>query len=351
VKSRRLSAVMHLALLPALSMAAPAEEEVPAAQTAGVAAPAADQWGYEIRGPETYPTLEGRELGEPFVEERVWAHALPFFAQDVIDLGFDLPNPYGLAVIGANLRQDIELRNLKVGVNGSPWEKIDFVDFGQPREENSTVQVKLDAWVFPFMNVYLIGGAIDGNAKLEVGVPGDQLLGFLGLGILCAPPIGEPAEICGRTLVSKASVDYSGSNVGVGINLAMGWDRFFVTLPMTYVWSDINVIDSTIDAFNASPRIGVTGDVGDMGVIAVFIGATYLDASVGLTGSLSFDTSGVPGLDDTSTIDFKITETNKDKWNYVVGANWDVSKRWSVLVEAGVGGSRENLIVGATYRW
>ena len=43
MKSRRLSAVMHLALLPALSMAAPAEEEVPAARTAGVAAPAADQ--------------------------------------------------------------------------------------------------------------------------------------------------------------------------------------------------------------------------------------------------------------------------------------------------------------------
>jgi len=177
-----------------------------------------------MRGPETYPTLEGREIGETFVAECVRAHALPFFAQDV--------------------------------------------------EENSTVQVKLDAWVFAFMNVYLVGGAIDGSAKLEVGVPGDQLLGFLGLGVLCAPPIGEPAGICGRTLASKASVDYSGSNVGVGINLAMGRDRFLVTLPMTDVWSDINVIDSTIEAFNVSPRIGVTGDVGDMGVIAVFIGAT-----------------------------------------------------------------------------
>jgi len=160
VKSHRLGAVMHVAMWLALPMAASAEEEeVPAARTAGVAAPAADQWGYEIRGPETYPTLEGRELGEPFVEERVSAHALPFFAQDVINLGFDLPNPYGLAVIGANLRQDIELRNLKVGVDGPPWRKIEFVDFGQPQEENSTVQVKLDACVLPFMNVYLVGGA------------------------------------------------------------------------------------------------------------------------------------------------------------------------------------------------
>jgi hypothetical protein len=34
---------MHLALWLVLSMAAPAEEEVPAAQTAGVAAPAAGE--------------------------------------------------------------------------------------------------------------------------------------------------------------------------------------------------------------------------------------------------------------------------------------------------------------------
>jgi hypothetical protein len=352
VSSHRLSVVMHLALFPPLSLAAPAAEEVaPAAPAAEEVAPAAGQWAYEIRGPETYPTLEGRELGEPFVEERVWARALPFFAQDVINLGFDLPNPYGTAVVGAVLRQDIQLSNLKVGVNGQPWEKIGFVDFGQPREENSTVQAKLDAWLFPFMNVYMIGGAIDGHADLEVGVPGDELLDFLGLGVLCAPPIGTPADICSRTLASKAHVDYTGSNVGVGVNLAMGWDRFFVTLPITYVWSDISVIDSTVEALNVSPRIGVTGDVGDMGVIALFVGATYLDATVGLSGRFSFDTSGVPGLDDTSTINFKLTETNKDKWNYVVGGNWDVSKRWSVLVEAGVGGSRENLIVGATYRW
>lgn len=310
---------------------------------------------YRVRGPEIYPTLEDRALGEryesPDPERRIWGRALPFLAQKVIDLGFDLPNPYGTALVGARIRQDLVLQDLEVAIGGGEREPIDWVDFGAPSAEQSTVQAKLDAWVFPFMNVYAIAGRIDGRANLELGVPGDRLLEFLGLGVLCDPPIGQPADLCRRTLNTQARPKYQGTNVGVGINLAMGWDRFFVTIPMTYVWSDVDLVDTTIEALNISPRIGVTGDVGEMGVIAAFIGATYLDAQIDLTGSFSFDTSGVPGLGDETTLDFKLNQRNKDKWNYVVGANWDVSKRWSVMVEAGVGGSRENLITGFTYRW
>ena len=50
-----------------------------------------------------YPTLENRELGEPIVNEdgeaQVWGRALPFLGQKVLDLGFELPNPYGVAII------------------------------------------------------------------------------------------------------------------------------------------------------------------------------------------------------------------------------------------------------------
>jgi len=331
------------------------DEVESAAATEPSARSGTNRSAYSIRGPETVPTLEGRELGEPYQpddpEERTWGRALPFLAQNVIDLGFDLPNPYGVALIGAGIRQDLVLEGLEVGIGDRPRESIDWVEFGQPRAEQTAVQAKLDAWLFPFMNVYLILGKVDGEADIELGVPGDQLLEFLGLGGLCRPPIGQPAQICSRTLTAKATPDYRGENLGVGMNLAMGWNRFFVTVPITYVWSNVDLVDTTIEALNISPRIGVTGDVGEMGVIAAFIGATYLDADVDLTGRFEFDTAGVPGLGDTTTLDFKISQRNKDKWNYVIGANWDVSKHWSVMVEAGVGGSRENLIAGATFRW
>ena len=347
--------VLATAWLLAAAPAAAADEQATAKGVPAAETPGAVTSGYRVRGPEIYPTLEDRDLGQPFEspdpERRVWKRALPFLAQKVIDLGFDLPNPYGVSLIGARIRQDLVLDGLEVAIDGGEREPIDWVDFGQPSAEQSTVQAKADAWIFPFMNLYAIAGRIDGKANLQLGVPGDELLGFLGLGALCNPPIGQPIEICRRTLTTDARLSYNGNNVGVGINLAMGWDRFFVTIPMTYVWSDVNLVDTTIEALNISPRLGVTGDVGEMGVIAAFIGATYLDADIDLTGSFSFDTSGVPGLGDSTTLDFKINQRNKDKWNYLVGANWDISRHWSVMVEAGVGGSRENLITGFTYRW
>ena len=349
------STALTMSLLVAPAGAFAAEATAEQGQAVTTEAPKPERSGLPVRGTEMYPTLEDRELGEPYVppdpEQRVWGRALPFLAQQVMDLGFDLPNPYGAGLVGARIRQELVLDGLEVGFNQKERQPIDWVNFGQPRAEQSALQAKADAWLFPFMNVYAVVGKIDGRANFELGVPGDKLLEFFGLGALCKPPLGPPAQICSQTLTTQAQPRYNGENVGVGVNLAMGWSRFFVTLPITYVWSNVNLVDTTIEALNISPRIGVTGDVGEMGMIAAFIGATYLDANIDLTGSFEFDTAGVPGLGDTSSLDFKISQRNKDKWNYVVGANWDVSRKWSVMIEAGVGGSRENLMAGFNYRW
>ena len=134
---------------------------------------------------------------------------------------------------------------------------------------------------------------------------------------------GIQPTICSQTFSAVAKPDFHGNNLAVGVNLATGWKSFFFTLPMTYSWSDINIIDSTVTAFNISPRIGVSGFLSAWGAVSPYIGATYLDATVDLIGSISFDTSGsgIPGVSDTTTIDYKINQTNKDKWNYLVGFN------------------------------
>ena len=81
-----------------------------------------------------------------------------------------------------------------------------------------------------------------------------------------------------------------------------------------------------------------------------FVGATYLEAEVDLTGSISFDTPGGPE-GDTTTISFLINQQNKDRWNYLIGFNWELNRNWAITAEGGFGGSRENFIGGITYRW
>jgi len=80
------------------------------------------------------------------------------------------------------------------------------------------------------------------------------------------------------------------------------------------------------------------------------MGATYLRAEVDIEGRIDLDTPGGPN-GDVTPLEFRISQRNKDRWNYLLGFNWDWNKNWSVMAEAGFGGSRENFIAGATYRW
>jgi len=307
----------------------------------------APEWEHDYQTIQIYPTLEERELGEPNIDddgERViWHRKLPFFAQQVVDLGFDLPNPYGVAIIPARIRQDLILDNLAIGVNGPPDREIDFVDFGTPNVENSVLQLKLDAWILPFLNAFATIGTFDGDAKVPLKFEGADLFPQL-----CTITPNAPA--CVRTYSAVANPKYEGTNIAFGINLAMGWDRFFVVLPVTYAWTDVDIIDNTVTALNITPRIGMTGDMGARGSVAVFVGATYLRAEVDIAGEVALDTPGGPD-GDVTTLAFRISQRNKDRWNYLLGFNWDMNKHWSVMAEAGFGGSRENFIGGVTYRF
>jgi hypothetical protein len=296
---------------------------------------------------QIYPTLENRELGEPNLAEDgervIWNYKLPFLAQRVVDMGFELPNPYGVAIIPARIQQDLILENLAVGINGPPDREIEFVDFGAPSVENSALQLKLDAWIFPFLNVFTTVGVFDGDANIPLKFDGVDLFPNL-----CAATPNAP--LCVRTYSAVANPTYEGSNVSLGMTLAMGWDRFFVVLPVTYAWTDVDIIDTTVTALNITPRIGMTGDMGDRGTVAVFMGATYLRAEVDIAGQVDLDTPGGPN-GDVTTLAFRISQRNKDRWNYLLGFNWDWNKNWSVMAEAGFGGSRENFFAGVTYRF
>jgi len=85
---------------------------------------------------------------------RVWDHKLPFMAQKVVDMGYDLPLPYGIGITYAKVDQDQLVDNLQVGINGRETEPFEFVTFTNASSDSDSLQLKLDAWIFPFLNVY-----------------------------------------------------------------------------------------------------------------------------------------------------------------------------------------------------
>ena len=285
------------------------------------------------------------------VTGRKWDRPLPFMAQKVIDLGYDLPKPFGISIIPVVMRQDMNLDNLAISLTDGPLQDIDIVDFDGTSVESNTLQFKLDAWLFPFMNVFASFGLLDGSANVPVVVQGVDLMNYVGLGARCDGGLLEP-NLCQRTLVAEFKPEYKGESYTVGFTLATGWKKMFVALPVSHTWTNLDD-GKEAEAFNVSPRIGVNSDIGSWGIMSTFIGATYLDSTNQVTGAFTFDTSdsGVPELGDTVTVDYEVDQSNKDKWNYLIGFNWNISRRWSAQAEAGFGGSRSNFISSFTYRY
>ncbi|RLA72358.1 MAG: hypothetical protein DRG78_23940 [Epsilonproteobacteria bacterium] len=290
-------------------------------------------------------------------EKRDWEHKMPFMAQDVIDLGFDLPLPYGVAVIYAKIRQDLVLNELDVGINGEGTVRLDSVKFNNAEALNDSVQLKADMWLLPFMNIYAVAGAILGEAKMDITINGDELIdeanidcsGLSGKAKCEAlrknPTFSLGGDAGSQSAFNTDSVSYSGYNIGFGTVLAGGYKEWFGALPITYVYSNIDIIDSTVETLTLAPRIGKTINLKNGGTFSPFVGATYLDVDMTLAGSFDVGTDGI------ESIEYSIRQQNADKWNALVGFNWDITKHWSWNAEVGFWGSREDIITGMTYRY
>ncbi len=286
------------------------------------------------------------------VTGRKWDRSLPFLAQNAIDLGYDLPKPFGISIIPVAMRQDMSLTGLDISINDRPLTDVDFVDFSTPTSDSNSLLIKLDAWLFPFMNIFGSYGLLEVDTTVPVIVQGTDLMNAIGLGARCDGGALQP-EICVRNFNGEATPSFRGNSFTVGGLLATGWEKMFFAMPFSYTWTDIEGKDDRVEATSISPRIGVTGDVGSWGAISTYIGASYLDSTNVVTDTLALDTSGsgVPELGDTTTLNYKIDQENKDKWNYLIGFSWNISRTWSAQAEAGFGGSRSNFISSFTYRY
>jgi hypothetical protein len=311
-----------------------------------------------------YATLGDRKKGEHVKDEdgndKIWPHKLPFLGQKVTSMGYDLPNPYGVAVIGSYIDQALQISNLRVSTSGTvdgPYVSVDdFVSFGASEAQALAIEAKYDFWLWPFLNVFVVAGKlVDGQAVVPLTVGIEGALDFLGLGAICPdnPPIPSlRPDFCDQSVPITAEPEYDGTNVGVGIVLAGGWKHYFVAIPLTYVYSDLSNLKDNITTFNAEILLGRTFKMKHPErQFELFIGGNYLDATQEIKNSIILPLSDTdPSLPDVE-IFYEIHEVNKDKWNYIFGGNFQINRRWDLAFQVGFGGSRDQGTLTATYRW
>lgn len=277
---------------------------------------------------------------------RKWNRKLPFMAQKVIDLGYDLPLPYGFSLVYANVDQDIILTDLAVGFYGSEKQPFEFVAFENASADSESVQLKFDAWLFPFMNVFGLIGKVKGDAIMDVLLDGNGMLDMLG--ITCPSPDPLCLVLSNETITLPIVSPFDGTTYGIGTVLAGAWNNWFVTLPISFTYADTDSTETEGFVTTVSPRFGRVMSLNRYGNLALFAGGNYLYAKLDVSGTYFLP---IPGDDDLE-INYDIKQENADEWNLVAGGNWDINQRWSIMAEYnGFIGSREAFIASLTYRY
>ena len=247
--------------------------------------------------------------------------------------GHELPMPLGISVNVFFLEQNMEAQSISVDIPPLPLPTgVVQLPAGLPAQSArlesraTSTTAKLDAWLLPFLNVYGVAGYVDGETSAS------------GFSVGGLPP--QLASL----LPNSFSIAYSGPVYGGGITLAAGYNRFFASLDANYTESDLDIGDSTIEAFVISPRVGITADLGSLSG-SFYVGAMYQDVDEQQNGTVKF-----PVVGQAVPVGYDVISEAEDKWNYLVGANLKASESWNYGIEVGFS-KRTHVMATLNYRF
>ena len=287
---------------------------------------------------------------------------LPFWGDAARAQGYNLPEPFGVSYGYMNLRQDVVVD--KIGFKSDSLIKIGkFAQFdlnrdldiqtGHTRSKSESQMLKLDAWVFPFMNVYGVYGKTKGNSNTNL------------------TNIDANVKILGKYRKIHVGSDipfelkYDGKSYGGGVTFAGAYNQFFSTLDLNYTQTNLDIIDGDIKALVITPRIGyefvfepLFAGQGNTKV-QVWTGAMYQDITQRFKGDISkldlppelakmFNNPLVK--DQLSGAKFDVEQHLAHKWNNTVGARVELTRNFNVLTEIGFN-NRNSFFISGEFRF
>jgi hypothetical protein len=251
-----------------------------------------------------------------------WYSKLPFLADEARKRGHELPLPFGAALVVTGLDgRKIEVTDTRIALDDNPGQSIsNFVDLGS----TSTVfnaNLKFDAWVLPFLNVYALVGYVHNDSLTHAHVT-----------VLPGSP-GSDTDI---------ETELDGMVGGVGLTLAGGYKHFFAVVDYNYNKADLG-FDENFTAIIASLRTGWMGKLGDT-TTQLWLGVGNWDTAATAIGHGT--------LEDGTRLTFEADQKPKTNWMYDIGANLEFSKRWQLVIDVGADFDGGYLfVIAPTYRF
>ena len=238
-----------------------------------------------------------------------------------------LPRTWGIGIDYFEMTQPYQLDSLSFSPPVLPITDPSILDITNDLRHND---LKVDVWLFPFLNVFGIYGRIDGDTTIDLSVLG----------------VPFPAD------VNNLKVDYDGDVFGGGAVLAIGGERWFASVTGTF--TDTNLkgdFKSSIEATTIQPRIGLRfGDHTEF-----WVGGYIIDAKEKHSGTIDLDLGPIiapPGgpIPRPVPLEFAADLSQAEDFNVSFGTHMMFSDAWEATVEVGAG-DRSTVLANITFRF
>jgi hypothetical protein len=328
-----------------------------------------------------------------------YPYSLPIWGAKATAKGYALPYSAGVSLNYFQQESALLISNLYVGFNNGPMYNLDeIVHFNNATARAGALTVRPDIWLFPFLNVYGIFGKAKTSTEINIG---------LGL--------PDTAGTWNEFATFNTTANFDAVSAGFGITPTIGIGGGWLALDMNCVWTDVNALDKPVFTFVFDPRAGKTfrfkkperniniwvggmrvqfssetaGSINlselastdgmqqkvDQGLDKVNETSTqveswwggltpmeqknpvniakYETANRALTTASNVLTSIDGALNDgqSATVQYSLDKTLKNKWNFLVGSQFQYNKHLMIRAEVGFLGSRNQVMCGIQYRF
>lgn len=283
-----------------------------------------------------------------------WKYMLPIFGHKLAERGTKFPLPFGINLNYAWLQQPIVIDKLELAVNDGDYVNLDkIVKFDKVTAAAHGLNLRVDAWLFPFLNVYALGNYII-QAQTDVR-------------------LSEPFPL-------TAGATQAGGGGGLGTTLAYGAFGFFFTGDFNWTRNKMQKLTAPVDTLLFTPRVGRKVFRKGKYELAMWAGTMFqsigakttgkirLSEAVGDSGALrdkvqdwydgltppqkALVGSIVDGLESPGdpVIHYRLNKRVQYPWNMVLGAQLEINEHWQLRTEVGFI-HRTQVIAGLNYRF
>jgi hypothetical protein len=238
-----------------------------------------------------------------------WSSFLPLLGEEARKRGIELPLPFGAGLVYYHLNRGIEITDVRVGRNGASPTSVSQYAHLSSSSDVETVNLKLDVWLLPFVNLYGIVGYIWNSSDTRVAVN--------------LPPILPGGQTRARELVVPTRLE--GSIGGIGMTLAGGYGPFFMAYDVNAAQADLG-FDDRFKAVVASIRGGWFGEVGGR-PLRLWINATDWNTFATATGTVADPDGG--------TLAFEVDQGPAYRYTYGIGGSYTLNPHVEFAADGG----------------